>query len=183
MDGIYRYTDPDGDRVEVDSCAGGVLVSVESRGRLNCAELGTAEVDRLRAALAPYGTKPEEPKPATSIVEGREYRLLPGALTLRDMESSAVADGVTRVRVVNADSGYRNGTVRVVGLDGAGTSHGGQEYIVMPRFLAPLTDEAPTTDPDPRRVAAWHKARELAGSHADTYDVLRLTEFLYGEAA
>ncbi|MGC5319296.1 hypothetical protein ACPXB5_11215 [Micromonospora arida] len=145
---IFEHTDSDGDRlvIETETGAGADVVlfaeTLNTYADNSGAHLTREAVDRLRAALAPYGTKSEPVNPA-DIVEGREYRLLPGAETLPGTPSSAVADGVTRVRVVSPDSGYDSETVRVRGLDGRGTSVGGTEYIVHQRFLAALPTEAP----------------------------------------
>ncbi|MEV1157717.1 hypothetical protein AB0J27_20190 [Micromonospora chokoriensis] len=201
MTTIFTPTDRDGDifEVETETNAGSdvvLMVTVDNDATDNYGSYLTRDaVDRLRAALAPFGTKPEPVKPEpvdpVDIVKGREYRLLPDAETLPGMPSSAVTDGVTRVRVVNPDSGYNTDTVRVRGLDGRGTSFGGTEYIVHPRFLAALPTEAPDAQPDaaspldPARVAAVREAFTILGAEGHTVDVealISIADYLAGDA-
>lgn len=132
---IFNLTDADGDRLVIDGFNHGpILTASHRRGdRMVSVELKPADVDRLLAALAPYGTqaaKAADAVPNVELVEGHEYRLLPDARS--SLGKTEVRDP-SRVRLRGADPD-RDGDVYVESAQGSG------DYV-FPRFLAPL-DEA-----------------------------------------
>lgn len=201
---FFEFEDADGDVITVETCHSErpddtVFVDASENG----VYLTRSAVDRLRAALAPYGTV-EAAKPADVIEVGREYRLLPGA-TVRvfsgERQAGIVSTGATRVRVDYRPDSY--GDFSVTALDG--TDAGNPGWFVNPAYLAPLTDptdaavatlrvklteaEATLTELtpslDPRRVAAIDKAAAILTEHfdeVDTVDVQSVAAFLLGEA-
>lgn len=183
---IFKHTDSDGDYIEVEEevtegpdvtvC---VNVTDASSGEEGSVWLTRAAVDRLRAVLAPYGTV----EAATDIVEGREYRLLPGAHSATTDGPESCFEDATRVRVEAATD--RDGDVRVSLLDGSRAGVWGTSgWYVDPKYLAPLDDpsdaavaalraklteaDAAPAPLDPRWMAALRLARELRPTDSAT---------------
>lgn len=122
-----------------------------------------AEVAKLRDHLNTLlGDAPAAKAETSAVGVGREYRLLPGAYRAnREWRSAFEGEGVTRVRLIEGvDS---DGDVRVQSIDG--TEPGDYAYV-LPRFLAPLTEEpAPGSDLAAVAASAHAVAATLMSDH------------------
>ncbi|MDG4792683.1 hypothetical protein [Micromonospora sp. WMMD1082] len=145
MTQIFEHVDPCADRMTVETGGEDDLIVRNSTAAHVGVILAPADVDRLRDALKPYGTRRDSDAPAEVVEVGEEYRLLPGArYTLQSgtHASTAVEDGVTRVRVKRRWGS--DGDWEVEGLDGARSE---RAYIVQPKYLAPLDELTQGTPP------------------------------------
>ncbi|MEV1157716.1 hypothetical protein AB0J27_20185 [Micromonospora chokoriensis] len=116
-----------------------------------------AEFIRHADAIMPEVTKPAEAKTETpavapALVEGQEYRLLPGSKFSDGTTSTLAGEGVTRVKAENADGR----DIWVTAVDGR---RPGAHRLVDPKYLAPLTAEAAASD-----IEVGREYRLLPGS-------------------
>lgn len=204
-DWLFQIKDADGDEFSAypasnltrpmtgDGSAPAVIVRIQDRltGE-NAAYLSAAEVDRIIAALASYGTQPRPVAP--HIEAGKEYRLLDGAQYRAggtSWTSSLANDGTTRIEVT--DGPDSDGDYTVTALDGDSAKSGG--YSISPEYIAalePATSYAQLADEavrslDQRRIAAATAASQLLGTGlfggGNATAIASLAAFLLGEEA
>ncbi|SCL33079.1 hypothetical protein GA0070616_4629 [Micromonospora nigra] len=188
MTQVFDHADSCGDRLVIQRPAGRALFALV-RPRFGASSVGVhltpADVDRLRDALAPHGARRAasaavadgsavldyvDPDDDTLTVYTRTNPGEPLQLVINADEDNAPAvnltpDGVTRLRAA---------------LKAFDPAEADPVPAADPGRLYTLPAVTTVGQFDPARVAALDKAREYVKPGSDTYDLVRVAEFLAG---